>query len=89
MTLSDILSADSTKRSLLLAGNGRGRLKEQMTGVKAAAGLAIRIIEKSDSISPAAAVAILGLQKVQRQDFADIASLEPFYLKDFMIRSVN
>jgi tRNA threonylcarbamoyladenosine biosynthesis protein TsaB len=89
MTLSEIWSADSTKGLLLLAGNGRGRLEEQLLGVQAPARLAIRVIEKSNSVPPAAAVAILGLQKAQRQDFVDIASLEPFYLKDFVIPGVN
>jgi tRNA threonylcarbamoyladenosine biosynthesis protein TsaB len=89
MTLSGIMSAVPSNRQLLLAGNGRSRLEEQLSGVETPARSAIRVIEKSDAISPAAAVAILGLQKAQRQDFADIASLEPLYLKDFVIRSVN
>lgn len=89
MTLSEIFSAASVKWQLLLTGDGRSRLEAQLMDVKTSARAAVRIIEKSNAISPAAAIAILGLQKARREEFSDIASLDPFYLKDFVIHSVN
>jgi tRNA threonylcarbamoyladenosine biosynthesis protein TsaB len=74
---------------LLVTGDSRQRLEEQLRKANLSAGSSIPIIERSAQFSPAAAIAILGLQKAQRGEFADVASLEPSYLKDFVIHNVN
>jgi len=89
LTLGEILSAVPGKWPLLLTGDGRSSLEARLSEVIPSANLPVRIIEKSNVISPAAAIAILGLQKVRQHEFADILSLEPSYLKEFFIHSVN
>jgi len=85
----EILSASSARRGLLVTGNGKDRLEAQLKDVNASVVPGLQIIEKSSSVSPAFAVAILGIEKVRRQEFADLVSLEPSYLKDFVIHRVK
>jgi tRNA threonylcarbamoyladenosine biosynthesis protein TsaB len=89
MSVDEVLSAVSAKWQILVTGDGKSGLEANLRDVNASADSGFRIVGKSNSFSPAAAIAILGLQKAQRQEFADIASLEPSYLKDFVIHSVN
>lgn len=72
-----------------MTGNGKARLEAQLKNVNVSGLRGLRILEKSSAVSPASAIAILGLEKVRRKDFADVASLEPTYLKDFIIHRVN
>jgi tRNA threonylcarbamoyladenosine biosynthesis protein TsaB len=74
---------------LLVTGESRQRFEELLRKADPSAGSSIRMIERSAQFSPAAAIAVLGLQKAQRGEFADVASLEPSYLKDFVIHNVN
>ncbi len=89
VSVEEILSASSARRGLLVTGNGKDRLEAQLKDVNASVVQGLQIIEKSSPVSPASAVAILGLEKVRRQEFADVVSLEPSYLKDFVIHRVN
>jgi tRNA threonylcarbamoyladenosine biosynthesis protein TsaB len=89
LSVEEILSALAARLGLLVTGDGRSRLDARLRDANASVAEDLQIIEKSDSVSPASAVAILGLEKVRRQEFADLLSLEPSYLKDFIIHSVN
>lgn len=51
--------------------------------------VSIRIIEKGKFITPAGAVALLALQKLIKGDVSDLISLEPSYLKDFIIQGYH
>ena len=85
----EILHDPSTKDATIVAGDGRGRLEEQLRRVDPVAAANLNLIEKSSSASPARAVATLGLQKLKRREFADVVSLEPSYLKDFLIKTLH
>jgi tRNA threonylcarbamoyladenosine biosynthesis protein TsaB len=89
VSVQEILSASSARGGLLVTGNGKDRLEAQLKDVNASVVPGLQIIEKSSSVSPAFAVAILGIEKVRRQEFADLVSLEPSYLKDFVIHRVK
>ena len=88
VSVEEILTS-SARRGLLVTGNGKDRLEAQLKDVNASVVQGLQIIEKSSSVSPAFAVAILGIEKVRRQEFADLVSLEPSYLKDFVIHRVK
>jgi tRNA threonylcarbamoyladenosine biosynthesis protein TsaB len=89
MSLEEILSELSARRGLLVTGNGKGRLEAQLKGINSSVVQELKILEKSRSVSPASAIAILGLEKVRQKDFVDVVSLQPWYLKDFVIHRVN
>jgi tRNA threonylcarbamoyladenosine biosynthesis protein TsaB len=89
VSVEEILNASSARSGLMVTGNGKDRLEAQLKDFNASVFQGLEIIEKSSSVSPASAVAILGLEKVRRQEFADVVSLEPSYLKDFVIHRVN
>jgi tRNA threonylcarbamoyladenosine biosynthesis protein TsaB len=88
-TVAEVVKELPAEWRLLVTGDSQQRLEEQLRKADPPAGSTIRIIERSAQFSPAAAVAMLGLQKAQRGEFADVASLEPSYLKDFVIHNVN
>jgi tRNA threonylcarbamoyladenosine biosynthesis protein TsaB len=85
----EVMKEIRAERRLLVTGDGRQRLEEQLGKTSPLTGSTVQIIERSALISPAAAVAMLGLQKARQGEFADVASLEPSYLKDFVIHNVN
>jgi tRNA threonylcarbamoyladenosine biosynthesis protein TsaB len=89
LSLEEIVDALPARSGLLVTGDGRSSLDGRLREFDASVVQGLQIIEKSDSVSPASAVAILGLGKVRRQEFADLISLEPRYLKDFIIHGVN
>jgi tRNA threonylcarbamoyladenosine biosynthesis protein TsaB len=88
-TAAEVVEDIPAEWRLLVTGDSRLRMEEQLRAAGSLVGSTVRIIEKSPLVSPAAAVAMLGLQKAQRGEFADVASLEPSYLKDFIIHNVN
>jgi tRNA threonylcarbamoyladenosine biosynthesis protein TsaB len=89
VSLEEILDALSATRGLLVTGNEKSKLEAQFKDVNASVVQELKVLERSNSVSPASAVAILGLEKLRRKDFADVVSLEPSYLKDFVIHRVN
>jgi len=89
VTLEEMLSASSPRWGLLVTANGKGRLEAQLKEMNASMAQGLKILEKSRSIPPASAIAMLGLEKVRQEDFADVVSLEPSYLKDFITHRVN
>jgi tRNA threonylcarbamoyladenosine biosynthesis protein TsaB len=93
-TVAEVVKELPAEWRLLVTGDSRQRLEEQLRKADPPAGSTIlrkesfgQIIERSAQFSTAAAM--LGLQKAQRGEFADVASLEPSYLKDFVIHNVN
>jgi tRNA threonylcarbamoyladenosine biosynthesis protein TsaB len=86
---SELMKEIPDKWRILVTGDSQRRLEEQLKKADALAGSRIQVVERSALFSPAAAIAMLGLQKAQRGEFADVCSLEPSYLKDFVIHNVN
>jgi tRNA threonylcarbamoyladenosine biosynthesis protein TsaB len=88
-TLAEIVKELPAERLLLVTSDSRQRLEEQLRTSSPSTCPTVQVIGSSTSVSPAAAAAMLGLEKAQRGEFADVASLEPSYLKDFVIHNVN
>ena len=87
LVASDIVHEFAARLRVIVVGNGRSKLEKDLADSKLSGGRDFRIVEKSPTVSPASAVALLGLKKVQRKEFEDVASLEPSYLKDFLIHT--
>jgi len=65
---------------------GKPKLQEQMRKHLGTKLFQVEVIEGGGLITPAGAVAILGLERLARGEVADIVSLEPSYLKDFIVQ---
>ncbi len=68
---------------------GAAKLKQDLKESHSELYERIRFLERSEKVPPAAAVSLLGREKLLKKQMPDLASLEPFYLKDFLIRSKN
>jgi tRNA threonylcarbamoyladenosine biosynthesis protein TsaB len=88
-TVAEVMSELPAEWRLLVTGESRQRLEEQVRRADPSEIPSVQVIERSARFSPAAAITVLGLQKALRGEFADVASLEPSYLKDFVIHNVN
>ncbi len=69
----------------IIVTKGKPKLEQQMNKHLRAKHFQAEVIEGGSVITPAGAVAILGLEKLGRGEVADIVSLEPSYLKDFIV----
>ena len=72
-----------SKQRVIVTGDGVEKFQKYIAG--ASPGLSARLIipVPEDTRCSASAVGILGEQMLRRGEIADLASLEPFYVKDF------
>ena len=87
VTAYEICHSSPENEKVIVVGDGKAKLEQRLRDVRISGGSELRIIQKGSLVSPAAAVAILGLQKIKRGELADAVSLEPSYLKDFLIHT--
>jgi tRNA threonylcarbamoyladenosine biosynthesis protein TsaB len=84
---SEMCRVASEGSGIIVFGNGRMSSTEQWIALTSRLGPRLKVVERGKVVSPAAAVALLGVQKFRRGEFADLASLEPSYLKEFPVHS--
>ena len=83
---SEIFGIAPQESKVIVVGNDVRKLEQHLRESYGKASSKFHLVGKSSKVSPAAAVAILGLQKLRRVEVSDPESLEPSYLKDFVIQ---
>ncbi len=89
MAASEIFSTYSQAPKPIVIGNGEKKLEKFLKESNFQMDTNVILIEKNEIVSPAAAVTILGREKLKSRESADVSSLEPTYLKDFVIQLNN